>query len=35
MIKSRRMRWAGYVTRMGKMNDFGGKAERKETTKKT
>jgi hypothetical protein len=32
MIKSVRMRWAGHVTRMG---DIGGKARRKETTRKT
>jgi hypothetical protein len=32
MIKSRRMRWAGHVARLG---DIGGKARRKETTGKT
>jgi hypothetical protein len=34
-IKSRRMRWAGHVARMGevrKVQGFGGKAQRKETT---
>jgi hypothetical protein len=31
-MKSRKMRWAGHVTRIG---DFGGKARRKETTRKT
>jgi hypothetical protein len=39
MIKSRRMRWTGYVARMGKeeecIKDIGGKARRKETTWKT
>jgi hypothetical protein len=38
MIKSRRIRWAGHVARMGRrgMNrDIGGEAKRKETTKKT
>jgi hypothetical protein len=39
MIKSRRMRWAGHVTRMGeKMNAYRilvGRARRKETTRKT
>jgi hypothetical protein len=39
MIKSRRMRWAGHVSRMGeKMNAyriFVGKPRRKETTTKT
>jgi hypothetical protein len=37
-IKSRRMRWAGHVARMGedrKVQSFGGKARRKETTRKT
>jgi hypothetical protein len=36
--KSRRMRWAGHVARMGEgrnANGFGGKARRKETTWKT
>jgi hypothetical protein len=38
-IKSRRMRWAGNVARMGKerkkgVQGFGGKARRKETTRK-
>jgi hypothetical protein len=33
MIKSRRMRWAGHVARMGE--DIDGKARRKETTRKT
>jgi hypothetical protein len=34
-IKSRRMRWAGHVARMGegrKVRSFGGKARRKKTT---
>jgi hypothetical protein len=39
MIKSRRMRWAGHVARMGEEEecifDIGGKAGRKETTGKT
>jgi hypothetical protein len=37
LIKSRRMRWAGYVARMGEeiVQGFGGKARRKETTRKT
>jgi hypothetical protein len=39
-IKSRRMRWAGHVARMGggrekRVEGFGGKARRKETTWKT
>jgi hypothetical protein len=36
-IKSRRMRWAGHVARMGEecVQDFDGKARRKETTWKT
>jgi hypothetical protein len=37
-IKSRRMRWAGHVARMGEektVQSFGGKARRKETTRKT
>jgi hypothetical protein len=37
-IKSRRMRWAGHVARMGEdknLEGFGGKAQRKETTWKT
>jgi hypothetical protein len=38
-IKSRRMRWAGHVARMGDerkvYKGFGGKARRKETTRKT
>jgi hypothetical protein len=37
-VKSRRMRWAGHVARMGeerKVQGFGGKARRKETTVKT
>jgi hypothetical protein len=39
-IKSRRMRWAGHVARMGeerkvRLQGFGGKARRKETTWKT
>jgi hypothetical protein len=35
--KSRRMRWAGHVARMGEesVQGFGGKARRKETTGKT
>jgi hypothetical protein len=36
MIKSRRMRWAGHVARMGRRGMYiGGKARRKETTRKT
>jgi hypothetical protein len=36
MIKSRRMRWAGHVARMGQRGmHIGGKARRKESTKKT
>jgi hypothetical protein len=37
MIKSRRMKWAGYVTHMGEKKGmlFRGKATRKETTRKT
>jgi hypothetical protein len=38
MIKPRRMRWAEYVARMGEeecIKDIGGKARRKETTRKT
>jgi hypothetical protein len=38
IIKSRRMRWAGHVARMGekrKLIDTGGKARGKETTRKT
>jgi hypothetical protein len=38
IIKSRRMRWAGHVARLGESEcilDFGGKAGRKETTRKT
>jgi hypothetical protein len=38
IIKSRRMRWAGNVTQMGRrgsIEDSGGKARRKETTRKT
>jgi hypothetical protein len=37
-VKSRRMRWAGHVARMGgekSVQGFGGKARRKETTGKT
>jgi hypothetical protein len=37
MIKSRRMRWAGHVARMGEKRKscrIGGKARRKETTRK-
>jgi hypothetical protein len=38
-IKSRRLRWAGYVARVREerkvYNVFGGKARRKETTRKT
>jgi hypothetical protein len=38
MIKSRRMRWAGHVAQMGEeeyIQDFDGKAGRKETIRKT
>jgi hypothetical protein len=35
MMKSRRMRWAGHVARMGEISDSGGKARRIETTKKS
>jgi hypothetical protein len=39
MIKSRRMKWAGHVARMGEARnayrDICGKARRKETTRKT
>jgi hypothetical protein len=38
VIKSRRMRWAGHVARMGKrwvQQDFGGDTRRKTTTRKT
>jgi hypothetical protein len=37
-INARRMRWAGHVTRMGRVEenvDFGGKARKIETTLKT
>jgi hypothetical protein len=37
-IKSRRIRWAGHVTRMGEKEciyDIGGKARRKGITRKT
>jgi hypothetical protein len=36
-IKSKRMRWAGHVARMGEesVQGAGGKARRKETTRKT
>jgi hypothetical protein len=37
-IKSRKMRWAGHVARMGEeksVQGFGGKARRRETTRKT
>jgi hypothetical protein len=36
-IKSKRMRWAGHVACMGEesVQGFGGKARRKETTRKT
>jgi hypothetical protein len=37
-IKSRRLRWAGHMACMGderKIQDFGGKVQRKETTQKT
>jgi hypothetical protein len=35
-IKSKQMRWAGYVACMGEISvqGFGGKAQRKETTRK-
>jgi hypothetical protein len=38
IIKSRRMRWAEHVARIGEKRNaysFGGKARRKETTRKT
>jgi hypothetical protein len=39
MIKSRRIRWAGHVARMGAgeecISDFDGKARRKETARNT
>jgi hypothetical protein len=38
IIKSRRVRWAGHVARMGekeRIYDYGGKAGRKDTTRKT
>jgi hypothetical protein len=39
MIKSREMRWAGHVARMGETRNayriLGGKARRKDTTRKT
>jgi hypothetical protein len=38
MTKRRRMRWAGHVARMGEeecIEDIGGKARRKEATRKT
>jgi hypothetical protein len=39
MIKSRKMRWAGHLARMGEkrnaLYDIGGKSRRKETTGKT
>ena len=37
VIKSRRMRWAGHVARMGegRVQDFGGETWKKETTGKT
>jgi hypothetical protein len=38
MIKSRRMRWAGHVALIGRRGmhiGYGGKARRKETTRKT
>jgi hypothetical protein len=39
IIKSRRMRWAGHVARIGGggecIEDFGGKARREETTRMT
>jgi hypothetical protein len=36
-VKSRRMRWAGHVARMGEesVQGFGGKVQRKETNGKT
>jgi hypothetical protein len=37
MMKSRRMRWAGHVARMGEekcIQSFGGKARREKTTRK-
>jgi hypothetical protein len=36
-MKSRRMRWAGHVAHMGEecVHSYGGKARRKETTRKT
>jgi hypothetical protein len=37
MTKSRRLRWTGNVARMGEefIKDLGGKAKRKESTRKT
>jgi hypothetical protein len=38
MIKSRRMKWAGHVVRMGRRGmiwNIGGKARKKEITRKT
>jgi hypothetical protein len=35
MIKSRRMKCAGNVARMGEKRNIGGEARRKETTRKT
>jgi hypothetical protein len=35
IIKSRRMRWAGHVVRMGEKRVIGGKARGKENTRKT
>jgi hypothetical protein len=38
MIKSRKVRWAGHVALMGRrrmLYDIGGKARKKETTRKT
>jgi hypothetical protein len=35
IIKSRRMRLAGHVARMGEKRIIGGKASRRETTRKT
>jgi hypothetical protein len=35
IIKSRRMRWEGYVARMGEKRNARGKARGKETTRKT
>jgi hypothetical protein len=35
IIKSRRMRWAGHVARMGRRGTRGGKARGKEATKNT